>query len=98
MGIATRAGCGALCPLVGMGCRGCYGPVPGVEDQGAKMITAIASVMDVGQSGEHDAAALEKKIEAALDTIVDPAGTFYRFSMSHSMLQRTRANGQGRNN
>jgi F420-non-reducing hydrogenase small subunit len=98
MGIATRAGCGALCPLVGMGCRGCYGPVPGVEDQGAKMITAIASVMDVGQSGEHDAAVLEKKINALLDTIVDPAGTFYRFSMSHSMLQRTRANGQGRNN
>jgi F420-non-reducing hydrogenase small subunit len=98
MGIATRGGCGALCPLVGMGCRGCYGPVEGVEDQGAKMITAIASVMDVGQAGLHDELALEKKIDALLDSIVDPAGTFYRFSMAHSMLQRTRANGRGRDN
>ncbi len=41
MGPATRSGCGALCPQVGMGCRGCYGPMDGVEDQGAKMLTAI---------------------------------------------------------
>lgn len=97
MGIATRAGCGALCPLVGMGCRGCYGPVPGVEDQGAKMITAVASVLDAGQSGLHDEAELERQIEAVLDTIPDPAGTFYRFSMAHSSLRRTKTarNGVG---
>ena len=35
-GPATVGGCGALCPQVGMGCRGCYGPMPGVEDQGGK--------------------------------------------------------------
>jgi F420-non-reducing hydrogenase small subunit len=97
MGVATRGGCGALCPQVGMGCRGCYGPVPGVEDQGAKMITAIASVLDAGKPGLHDEAKLEQQIETALDSIVDPAGTFYRFSMAHSSLRRTKAakNGAG---
>ena len=36
LGPATRGGCGGLCPQVGMGCRGCYGPLDGVEDQGAR--------------------------------------------------------------
>jgi F420-non-reducing hydrogenase small subunit len=89
MGPATVSGCGALCPQVGMGCRGCYGPIPGVEDQGAKMLTAIASVLDVGEASE-DEAELDRKIAEAVATIVDPAGTFYRFSMSHSMLRRKR--------
>jgi F420-non-reducing hydrogenase small subunit len=93
MGIATRAGCGALCPSVGMGCRGCYGPPDGVEDQGAKMLSAIASVIDAGdETMEEDE--LNKVIQEAVDTIADPAGTFYRFSMSHSILQRVK-NGKG---
>lgn len=90
MGVATRGGCGALCPQVGMVCEGCYGPLDGVEDQGAKMLTAIASVINLGKPGdnEHD---LEAQLEAVMDTLVDPAGTFYRFSMAHSVLRRTRA-------
>ena len=32
-GIATRAGCGALCPQVNSPCIGCYGPNEGVHDQ-----------------------------------------------------------------
>jgi len=27
----TRAGCGALCPSVGRGCYGCFGPVGGAN-------------------------------------------------------------------
>ncbi len=89
MGPATRNGCGALCPQVGMGCRGCYGPLPGVVDQGAKMISAIASVIDAGEPGmeEED---IELAIKAVIDTIPDPAGTFYRFSMAHSLLFRAK--------
>jgi F420-non-reducing hydrogenase small subunit len=93
MGIATRSGCGALCPTVGIGCRGCYGPPPGVIDQGAKMLSAIASVFDAGdETMEEDV--LEQKIQEVVDTIPDPTGTFYRFSMAHSILQRVK-NGKG---
>ena len=89
LGPATRSGCGALCPQVNMGCRGCYGPLEGVEDQGARMLTAIASVVDVGHTGDTDAD-LERNLDKVLDTLVDPAGTFYRFSMAHSILHRAR--------
>jgi len=95
MGPATRGGCGALCPEVNMGCRGCYGPMPGVEDQGAKMLSAIASVIDVGDPSMEESA-LEEKIQAVVDTIADPAGTFYRFSMAHSLLKRAKVNGNGK--
>jgi F420-non-reducing hydrogenase small subunit len=94
MGVATRAGCGALCPQVGMGCRGCYGPLDGVEDQGAKMLSAIASVVGVG-SAQEDEVEMEQKLEAVMDTLADPAGTFYRFSMAHSLLHRVRVPGNG---
>lgn len=61
MGPATRGGCGALCPQVSMGCRGCYGPLDGVEDQGAKMLSAIASVISAG-SPEMEEEDLEREI------------------------------------
>ncbi len=92
MGPATVSGCGALCPQVGMGCRGCYGPLPGIEDQGARMVAAIGSIVDVDGKPGDDEKELAQKVEAAIDTIVDPAGTFYRFSMAHSLLHRTRVN------
>mgnify|MGYP001114177212 FL=1 len=80
MGPATRDGCGALCTAANMPCRGCYGPPPNVKDQGAKMVSALGSVIDAHESEE---------IEKILDGIADPMGTFYRFSLAHSMLRRT---------
>jgi len=94
VGPSTRSGCGALCPRVGMRCEGCYGPLEGVEDQGAKMLSAIASVVGVGAAGE-DEHEMAKRLDALMDTIADPAGTFYRFSMAHSLLKRVRVNGNG---
>ncbi len=79
MGPATRSGCGGLCPKANVPCRGCYGPPPHVSDQGAKMVSALASVIDAHEPEE---------IEKILDQIVDPIGTFYRFSMAHSILRR----------
>jgi F420-non-reducing hydrogenase small subunit len=79
MGPATRDGCGALCTKANMPCRGCYGPPPHVTDQGAKMVSALSSVIDAQDPQE---------IERILDQIVDPMGTFYRFSLAHSILRR----------
>jgi F420-non-reducing hydrogenase small subunit len=76
-GPATRNGCGALCPGVGAACIGCYGPAEGVTDYGARLMTAVASVIDSRDPDE---------IEAILDGIPDPAGSFYRFSLAHSLL------------
>ena len=33
-------------PNSGMPCRGCYGPMPNVVDQGAKIVSAVASIID----------------------------------------------------
>jgi F420-non-reducing hydrogenase small subunit len=89
MGMATRGGCGALCPQVGIGCRGCYGPLDEVPDVGSRMISAVASVIDLGKPGD-DELELEKKLEEVIATIPDPAGTFYRFSMAHSLLHQVK--------
>jgi F420-non-reducing hydrogenase small subunit len=89
MGPATRGGCGALCPRVGMGCRGCYGGLDGVEDQGARFLSAMASVVNAGSPRENEQD-IERKINAVMDTLVDPAGTFYRFGLAQSMLKRAR--------
>lgn len=78
LGPATRGGCGGLCVKANMPCRGCYGPAPNVADQGAKMVSALSSVIDAQDADE---------IEFILDQIVDPVGTFYRFSVPHSMLR-----------
>jgi len=82
MGPATRSGCGALCVKANMPCRGCYGAAPNVADQGVKMVSAIASVIDAQDPAE---------INSILDQIADPAGTFYRFSLPSSILYRKQA-------
>ncbi len=79
LGPATRSGCGAKCVKAGVPCRGCYGLPSNVRDQGAKMASALASVIDSID---------EQEVEQILDTIPDPLGTFYRFSLPTSMLRR----------
>ena len=76
-GPATRSGCGGLCPGVNAACIGCYGPAADVVDYGARMMTALASVIDSQDPDE---------IDKILDGIPDPAGSFYRFSLPKSLL------------
>jgi F420-non-reducing hydrogenase small subunit len=80
-GPATRGGCGALCLKVDMPCRGCYGPPPGVIDQGAALLSATASVVD---------ADTEEEAARIVHEIVDPVGTFYRFGLPASLLRRAK--------
>jgi len=80
-GPATRGGCGLRCIKVNMPCRGCFGPPPGIIDQGAKLVSAIASIY---QGNEED------EIAMMVAEVLDPAGTFYRFGLADSMLKRKR--------
>ena len=79
-GVATRAGCGALCPQVNSPCIGCHGANDGVEDYGSRMMSALASVIDSNDPAEID--------RIITDGIPDPVGTFYRFNLAKSQLRR----------
>jgi F420-non-reducing hydrogenase small subunit len=48
-------------------------------DQGAKMLSAVASVIDADDP--EDA-------QKIIDQIKDPGGTFYRFGLAESLLRR----------
>jgi F420-non-reducing hydrogenase small subunit len=86
MGIATRDGCGGLCPKVNMPCTGCYGPPEGVLDQGAKMVAALGSIIDIGDVKGLSEDEINKRIDVIIDAIPDFAGTFYKYSLSDSIL------------
>jgi len=81
MGPATRTGCGERCIEANMPCRGCFGPTDQVFDQGAKFLSAFASILETND---------ENEIERLVGSIADPAGTFYRFSLPSSILRRKR--------
>ena len=79
MGPATRAGCEALCPGGNMPCTGCFGPSSRVKDQGAKFLSSVFSNIVPKEA---------KEIDAVLDGIPDPIGTFYRYGLSKCILRR----------
>ena len=81
MGPATRGGCGAVCLDANMPCRGCYGPLPNSIDQGAKMLSALASIFEAEN---------EEDISKLAERVPDPIGTFYRFSLARSLMRRTK--------
>lgn len=91
MGVATRSGCGGLCPKVNSSCIGCYGPPEGVVDQGAKMASVLGSVIDIDALKPLDEADMAAAVDKVLDSIPDYAGTFYKFSLAHSSLAKKRA-------
>jgi F420-non-reducing hydrogenase small subunit len=76
-GPATRSGCDLPCLTGNMPCRGCYGPPDGVVDQGSKLISAIAALIDTDDP---------EKLDEILAGIVDPVGLGYRFSTATSIL------------
>ena len=79
LGPATRAGCEARCPNGNMPCTGCFGPTGRVRDFGGKALSAVASVV-----GAND----EEGVERAFDGLGDPVGTFYRYTLAGSFLER----------
>jgi F420-non-reducing hydrogenase small subunit len=78
LGPGTRQGCQPGCVEAGMPCRGCFGPLDGVRDAGAAMLSAFASLLT---GGEDDVAALAAELP-------DPAGTFWRYSFAAGLVPR----------
>ncbi len=79
LGPVTREGCGARCINTNVPCRGCYGPLEGVPDQGIRMLSALASVLEPKE---------EEAIDELINQIPDPLRTFHRFSVAASILRR----------
>ena len=84
LGPATRTGCGETCIRANQPCRGCFGPLDGVIDQGARALSAIASILGI----DDEEKMTEEAVQKLMEQIADPAGTFYRFSLPSSLLRR----------
>jgi len=78
LGPATRGGCNARCINANMPCRGCFGPLDNKMDQGAQSLSFLSSLFD-----SRD----EEELKKIADSIPDPAGLFYRYSLASSMLK-----------
>ena len=85
MGPATRSGCGAQCLTVDMPCTGCGGPCPNVPEQGAAMMSALASIVGLENEQEHYS---QEDVEQLMNQVKDPLGTFYMYSLPSSILRR----------
>lgn len=83
VGPATRGGCDAVCPSVNFPCRGCMGPTPQSQDQGARMLSALASILGLDIEASSD-----EEIKSLIKQVKDPLGTFYRYSLPKSILMR----------
>jgi len=80
LGSITRGGCDAACVKANMPCTGCMGPTNRVKDFGAKALSAVAAVVDARE---------ETEIEKIFSGIVDPVGTFNRYSLPASQMHRS---------
>lgn len=85
MGPATRSGCGAQCLNVDMPCTGCGGPCPNSPEQGAAMLSALASIMGLENEQDHYS---QEDVDKLMSQIKDPVGTFYMYSLPSSILRR----------
>jgi len=86
LGPATVGGCGAKCTRVGQPCRGCYGPTSIVEEQGASMFTAVASLFPVI---DEDPTMNEDRAIEIMRSVKDPLGYFYHFTMAKSLIKKS---------
>jgi len=86
VGPATRSGCGETCIRANQPCRGCFGPLSGVVDQGANALSMIASILGIDEE-EHMS---DEEVQKLIEGIADPAGTAYRYSLPSSLLGRKR--------
>jgi F420-non-reducing hydrogenase small subunit len=61
-----------------MPCRGCFGPLDNVLDQGAKASALLSAIIEADDVEE---------LEKIADSIPDPGGLFYRYGLAASVLR-----------
>lgn len=79
LGPGTRSGCGETCIRANYPCRGCFGPVEGVPDQGLALLSALASLL---------AHLPEEEARSVAEGWPDLPGTLYRYGLPASLLNR----------
>ena len=67
-----------------MPCTGCGGPTPRSLDQGAKMISALASVIGIENEGEMS----DEELDELINKVKDPLGTFYMYGLPTALINR----------
>ncbi|MGD9974480.1 MAG: hypothetical protein AB7S77_15580 [Desulfatirhabdiaceae bacterium] len=77
LGPSTRGGCNGQCLSANMPCRGCMGPLDGDADGGCRSLSFLAAWI---RANDMDG------IEAAVSSVPDPAGLFYRYCLADSIL------------
>ncbi|TFF92050.1 hypothetical protein EU545_02130 [Candidatus Thorarchaeota archaeon] len=87
LGPVTRAGCGEepRCIQKNMPCRGCFGPLPKVRDQGTKFLSSIASSVLLGKEKGMTDEDLQHLVK---EQFLDPVGQFYRFALAVAAFNR----------
>jgi F420-non-reducing hydrogenase small subunit len=75
LGPVTRGGCHEACLQSNMACRGCQGQAQGCLDSGAGMVGVLAPLLKGQDAG------------LAAQTLADPLGTFYPFTLGASSLK-----------
>jgi len=85
-GPATRGGCGERCINANMPCRGCFGPVDGVRDYGARVLSFVASILGI----EDEKNLKDEDVQKLMNQIDAPAGLFYMYNLPSSLLRRKR--------
>jgi F420-non-reducing hydrogenase small subunit len=83
MGPATRGGCGAQCINANMPCTGCGGALPEAIEQGSGMISALSTVLGLANEKDEDF-----DYDALLEQLKDPVGTFYKYALPDSIINR----------
>ena len=81
LGPVTRGGCNARCISANMPCRGCFGPTAPMNDFGAGAMALVATLMADGKDAD---------LKSLIDSIPDPSGLFYRYSLATSVLGKGR--------
>ncbi len=78
LGPVTRGGCGSRCISANMPCRGCFGPLDNVFDQGMKGLSFLATLIND---------LTPDNIDEIISSIPDLGGILYRYSLPTSILR-----------